>query len=58
VEASRFTPSIDRALYMPAPNAGGAGDQIGNVYAVSIRPLDTSQNPMSTDIANVSCPAF
>jgi hypothetical protein len=41
-----------------APNAGGAGNDIGNVYAVTIRPLDTSQNPISTDIANVRCPAF
>jgi len=41
-----------------APNAGGAGDATGNVFAVSIQPLDSSRNPMSTDIANVSCPAF
>jgi hypothetical protein len=41
-----------------APNAGGAGNAIGNVYSVTVTPLDSSQNPMSTDIANVSCPAF
>jgi len=40
------------------PNAGGAGTLYGNVYSVSIRPLDSSRNPMSTDIANVTCPAF
>jgi len=41
-----------------APNAGGAGNAIGNVYGVTVTPLDSSQNPMSTDIANVECPAF
>ncbi len=41
-----------------APNAGGSGTAIGNVYGVAISPLDSGQNPMSTDIANVSCPAF
>jgi hypothetical protein len=41
-----------------APNAGGAGNQIGNVYGVTVQPLDSSRNPMSTSIANVSCPAF
>lgn len=41
-----------------APNAGGAGSQFGNVYGVTIQPLDSSRNPMSTDIANVTCPAF
>lgn len=41
-----------------APNAGGAGTQFGNVYGVTIQPLDSSRNPMSTDIANVTCPAF
>ena len=40
------------------PNAGGAGSQYGNVYGVTIQPLDSSRNPMSTDIANVTCPAF
>jgi hypothetical protein len=40
------------------PNAGGAGDDYGNVYGVVIQPLDSSRNPMSTDIANVTCPAF
>jgi hypothetical protein len=41
-----------------APNAGGAGNQYGNVYGVVITPLDSSRNPMSTDTANVTCPAF
>lgn len=41
-----------------APNAGGAGAAFGNVYGVTIQPLDSSRNPMSTDIANVTCPAF
>jgi hypothetical protein len=41
-----------------APNAGGAGNQYGNVYGVIITPLDSSRNPMSTDTANVTCPAF
>ena len=41
-----------------APNAGGAGSAFGNVYGVTIQPLDSSRNPMSTDIANVTCPAF
>jgi hypothetical protein len=41
-----------------APNAGGAGTAFGNVYGVTIQPLDSSRNPMSTDIANVTCPAF
>ena len=41
-----------------APNAGGAGDAFGNVFGVSIQPLDSSRNPMSTDIANVTCPAY
>jgi hypothetical protein len=40
------------------PNAGGAGTQFGNVYGVVVQPLDSSRNPMSTDIANVTCPAF
>lgn len=41
-----------------APNAGGAGNATGNVYGVQISPLDSTRNPMSTDIANVSCPPF
>lgn len=41
-----------------APNAGGAGTQYGNVYGLTIQPLDSSRSPMSTDIANVTCPAF
>lgn len=41
-----------------APNAGGAGTQYGNVYGVTVQPLDSSRNPMSTDIANVTCPAY
>ncbi len=40
------------------PNAGGAGTQYGNVFGVTVQPLDSSRNPMSTDIANVTCPAF
>jgi hypothetical protein len=41
-----------------APNAGGAGTAFGNVYGVTVQPLDSSRNPMSTDIANVTCPAY
>jgi hypothetical protein len=41
-----------------APNAGGAGDKYGFVYGVTVQPLDSSRNPMSTDIANATCPAF
>ncbi len=41
-----------------SPNAGGAGTLYGNVYGVSVQPLDSSHNPMSTDIANVTCPAY
>lgn len=41
-----------------APNAGGAGDQYGNVYSVVITPLDTNRKPISTDTANVTCPAY
>jgi hypothetical protein len=41
-----------------APNAGGAGDMYGNVYSVVVQPLDSNRNPMSTDIANITCPAF
>lgn len=41
-----------------APNAGGAGTQYGNVYGVTVQPLDSSRNPMSTDTANVTCPAY
>ena len=41
-----------------SPNAGGAGTQFGNVYGVTIQPLDSSRNPLSTDIANVTCPAY
>ena len=41
-----------------APNAGGAGNQYGNVYHVKITPLDSSRAAMSTDIANVTCPAY
>jgi hypothetical protein len=41
-----------------APNAGGAGNQYGNVYGVKVTPLDTSRTAMSTDIANVTCPAY
>lgn len=40
------------------PNAGGAGEQYGFVYGVTIQPLDSNRDPMSTDIANVTCPAF
>jgi len=40
------------------PNAGGAGTAYGNVYGVTVQPLDSSRNPMSTDIANVTCPAY
>ena len=40
------------------PNAGGAGNLYGTVYGVSVIPLDSSRTPMSTDIANVTCPAF
>ena len=41
-----------------APNAGGAGAAFGNVYSVSVTPLDSSHKAMSTDIANLTCPAF
>ena len=41
-----------------APNAGGWGTAYGNAYGVTVQPLDSSGNPMSTDIANVVCPAF
>lgn len=41
-----------------SPNAGGAGNLYGLVYSVSISPLDSSRNPMSTDIANATCPAY
>jgi hypothetical protein len=41
-----------------APNAGGAGNQYGNVYGVTITPLDTTRTVMSTDTANVTCPAY
>ncbi len=40
------------------PNAGGAGSQFGYVYGVQVSPLDSNHNAMSTDIANVTCPAF
>jgi len=46
------------AVSCGAPNAGGAGTQYGNVFGVTIQPLDSSRNPMSTDIANVTCPAY
>ena len=41
-----------------APNAGSAGDAFGNVYSVVVQPLDSSRNPMSTDTANITCPAY
>jgi len=41
-----------------APNEGGAGNQYGLVYGVVITPLDSARNPMSTDTANVTCPAY
>ncbi len=41
-----------------APNSGNAGNQYGQVYAVKVTPLDSSRNPMSTDIANLTCPAY
>jgi hypothetical protein len=40
------------------PNAGGAGDRYGYVYSLTIQPLDTNRDPMSTDIANITCPAY
>ena len=40
-----------------APNAGGAGNQYGQVYDVVVTPLDASRNSMSTDTAKVTCPA-
>jgi hypothetical protein len=51
---------VPNGLRVPcgAPNAGGAGDQYGFVYGVTITPLDTSRNTMSTDIANATCPAY
>ena len=41
-----------------APNAGGAGDKYGYVYGLTIQPLDSNRNPMATDIANITCPAY
>lgn len=41
-----------------APNAGKAGNSYGFVYSVVITPLDTSRKAMSTDTANVTCPAY
>jgi hypothetical protein len=41
-----------------APNAGGAGNPYGFVYAVTVNPLDSSRTSMSTDTANVTCPAY
>lgn len=51
---------VPNGLTVPCgpPNASGAGNQFGYVYGVTIQPLDSSRNPMSTDIANVTCPAF
>jgi hypothetical protein len=51
---------VPNGLKVPCgpPNAGGAGYQYGYVYGVTVQPLDISRNPMSTDIANVTCPAF
>ena len=51
---------IPSGLKVPCgdPNAGGAGTQYGSVYSVTITPLDSSRNPMSTDVANVTCPAY
>ncbi|MGA9333033.1 MAG: hypothetical protein WBV39_02030, partial [Rudaea sp.] len=41
-----------------SPNAGGAGTAYGNVYGVTVQPLDSNRSPMSTDIANATCPAY
>jgi hypothetical protein len=41
-----------------APNAGGAGNQYGLIYAVTVSPLDSSRTSMGTDTANVTCPAY
>jgi hypothetical protein len=41
-----------------SPNAGGAGTAYGNVYAVTVQPLDSTRNPMSTDTASITCPAY
>jgi hypothetical protein len=41
-----------------APNAGGAGTAFGFQYSVAVSPLDSSRAAMSTDTANVTCPAF
>ncbi len=41
-----------------APNAGNAGTQYGYVYSVTVTPLDSSRNSMSTDVANFTCPAY
>jgi len=51
---------VPNGLKVPCglPNAGGAGTRFGNVYGVYVEPLDSSRNAMSTDIANVTCPAF
>ena len=41
-----------------SPNAGGAGTKYGNVYSVVVTPLDSSRTSMSTDTANITCPAY
>jgi hypothetical protein len=41
-----------------APDAGGAGNLYGNVFGVKVTPLDSNRTAMSTDIANVTCPAY
>jgi hypothetical protein len=41
-----------------APNASGVGEKYGFVYGVTVQPLDSSRNPMSTDVANLTCPAY
>lgn len=41
-----------------APNSGGAGNQYGLIYSVTITPLDTNRTAMNTDVAKITCPAY
>ena len=52
--------AVPGGLQVPcgAPNSGNAGNQYGQVYGVVITPLDSNRNPMSTDTANITCPAY
>jgi hypothetical protein len=41
-----------------APNASGLGASYGFLYPVKITPLDSTRAVMSTDTAEVTCPAY